>query len=842
MTGDLPGIFGESPGLSEANIAGTIGLDGSRIGSVELTSLAATGRFADGRAQLENYSVTANGVNVKGDGTLALLRGESDLGFDLDAPDLQTLRSLTPLEMAGTLTTQGRLTGPVDLPRLKGTFAANRIAASTLDALSATADYDISIPGRRLADATVSTTMKASFLAIAGTTLGAVNARIAYAGDRVEGEVEAQLPDRRVARVEGAVTIHADHDEVHLGSARIQLGSQVWRLAQDAQDPKIVWSRQAISLHNLAFEGTAATSGRLTAFGALGRTVPSGSVSIDLRNLNVEDLPPLFPAAAGYRGILSGTALVTGTLANPEVHMGFIVANGGFRQFTFKDLTLLARWAGEDIQGDLRIEQQPGLWLSVRGSVPTDALEPRSKRPLDLTIRSSVIDLAVVQGLTAAVTDVAGTMQIDVSVRGNTDDPHFDGFVNVSDAAFLLQSTGVRYKNGLARFKMTPDNVVVEQFRIEDDKGDELRLTGAAGTHQLRLGKVALELSASRFELLQNELGDIDVDAVLTVSGSLTAPVINGDVVLYRAAVRVDRLIEMLQRPYQIEQSETPPSDQIADRDNPPKQPFSQRVQLALHVLAPNNLTLRGDDLRFTPDSALGLGSLDVTLGGDLTIRKSVDERATVSGAFTAVRGFYGFQGRQFAVERGGSIKFVGGSILDSAISVAATRLVAGVEVRVSVQGTVRKPALQLTSSPALEESDILSLLVFNVPVNELGASEREQLALRAASLAVGYVATPAISAFGQILGLDFLQLEQTGNATSGFRVSAGREIFRGLFLTYGREFGPLEYNEFQAEYQLSRYLRVRANGSDARGVRVRSGLFRRVETAGIDLIFFFSY
>ena len=257
------------------------------------------------------------------------------------------LRSLTPFEMAGTLTTQGRLTGPIDSPRLKGTFAANRIAASTLDALSATADYDISIPGRRLADATVSTTMKASFLAIAGTTLGAKNARISYAGDRVEGEVEAQLPDRRVARVEGAVRRSIPITmKCSSGSARIQLGSQVWRLAQDAQDPKIVWSRQAISLHNLAFEGTAATSGRLTAFGALGRTVPSGSVSIDLRNLNVEDLPPLFPAAAGYRGILSGTALVTGTLANPEVHMGFIVANGGFRQFTFKDFDLVSAVGG----------------------------------------------------------------------------------------------------------------------------------------------------------------------------------------------------------------------------------------------------------------------------------------------------------------------------------------------------------------------------------------------------------------------------------------------------------------------------------------------------------------
>src|SRR4029453_7162254 len=243
-----------------------------------------------------------------------------------------------------------------------------------------------------------------------------------------------------------------------LGTARIQLGSQVWRLAQDTtQDPKIVWSPQSISLHNLAFEGTASTSGRLTAFGTLGRTAPAGSISIDLRNLNVEDLPPLFPASPGHRGILRGTALVTGTLANPEVHIGLIVANGGFRQFSFKDLTLLARWAGEDIQGDLRIEQQPGLWLSVRGSVPTDVPAPRSKRPLDLTIRSSVIDLSVVQGLTAEVTDVVGTMQIDMNVRGHTEDPQFSGFVDLSNAAFRVRATGARYKHCFALFKSMSD-------------------------------------------------------------------------------------------------------------------------------------------------------------------------------------------------------------------------------------------------------------------------------------------------------------------------------------------------------------------------------------------------
>jgi hypothetical protein len=60
--------------------------------------------------------------------------------------------------------------------------------------------------------------------------------------------------------------------------------------------------------------------------------------------------------------------------------------------------------------------------------------------------------------------------------------------------------------------------------------------------------------------------------------------------------------------------------------------------------------------------------------------------------------------------------------------------------------------------------------------------------------------------------------------------------------VTYAREFSSEPYNEVLAEYELSRYLRVRANASDVSGVRSRASLFRRIERAGIDLIFFFSY
>ena len=147
------------------------------------------------------------------------------------------------------------------------------------------------------------------------------------------------------------------------------------------------------------------------------------------------------------------------------------------------------------------------------------------------------------------------------------------------------------------------------------------------------------------------------------------------------------------------------------------------------------------------------------------------------------------------------------------------------------------------TSSPALEESDILSLLLFNAPSNELGAGQRTELAVQAATLASGFVVSPAISAVGEKLGLDFLQLEPTSSGSSAsFRLSAGREIWKGLFLTYSREFSSDPYNEVLAEYELSRYLRLRAMGSDAPGARTRESLFHRVERFGVDVLFFFSY
>jgi autotransporter translocation and assembly factor TamB len=156
--------------------------------------------------------------------------------------------------------------------------------------------------------------------------------------------------------------------------------------------------------------------------------------------------------------------------------------------------------------------------------------------------------------------------------------------------------------------------------------------------------------------------------------------------------------------------------------------------------------------------------------------------------------------------------------------------------------GTLRQPELQLSSVPPLDASDILSLIVFNAPTNELSAAQQQELLVRAGALAAGFLATPIVSAIQQEIGLQVLDIEpSTDLVNSGPRVTVGQELAPGLVAQFSRQFGQEPYDEATIEYYLSRILRLRATFSDAQSLEARSP-FRRIERAGIDLLFFFSF
>jgi len=105
---------------------------------------------------------------------------------------------------------------------------------------------------------------------------------------------------------------------------------------------------------------------------------------------------------------------------------------------------------------------------------------------------------------------------------------------------------------------------------------------------------------------------------------------------------------------------------------------------------------------------------------------KEQGQRFTLAGSINTVRGFYQFQGRRFDVTRDGRIRFAGLSEINPLIDVTAIRVINGVEARVHISGTARAPKLTLSSTPPMDEADILSLIVFNASINSLGTDEEE--------------------------------------------------------------------------------------------------------------------
>ena len=126
---------------------------------------------------------------------------------------------------------------------------------------------------------------------------------------------------------------------------------------------------------------------------------------------------------------------------------------------------------------------------------------------------------------------------------------------------------------------------------------------------------------------------------------------------------------------------------------------------------------------------------------------------------------------------RDSQIRFQGTRPIDPALQVDAQRVISGVTAIVNIRGTARQPQVRLSSTPPLDEADVLSLIVFNQPINQLGEGERLNLAERAGGLAAGYLASPLANSIADALDLDIFEIRATGGINGQPSVALGQQI-----------------------------------------------------------------
>ena len=810
-------------------------LGASVVRGIPVNTGTAVASMADSLMRVDRLELFGPSLDVTATGTLALdAVRTSRLDYQVSRADLPGLRDTLGRDMSGVLTTTGVLTGTTAMPHLTGDASITSVGLAGTTASTARGTYDVEWP----VDTPTAFTghLVAAFGSIVSTTPLA---------DRLELDLtrsDGGLVVRASAVLTGGDTIAGtlngglDLDAQRLSIAALTLDARgtSWQLAP-ASSARLAWTEVATSIDALQLVDRATGRQRVTVSGTWDPAMPSSGLRLVTQGVLVEPLATTAQGAALYAGTLETDLLISPTTSQPRLSGTFAVTGGRVRRLQYERFAGHVEYQGDTAAVDVRFDQAPGVWLTAVGTLPASALDRTApEQPLRLALKSSPIGMGLLEGVTDLVKNVDGQMQLDVTVLGTTRDPHFTGRVDLRGAAFDVTASGARYKNGRLALALGSDRVTVETLHVEDELGHPLDVTGSLGTHELRVGDLQVAVSARNFQVLRNEFGRVQVDARLTLGGEFESPRLAGAVTVSAGSLNVDRILDRTMfQPYATVQSSLPAVDPIVALN-----PW-ERLGLDIELHVPGTLRMTGENVQVSPGTPLGLGDINLRAFGDLYLYKDPAQPMYVTGSFDSLTGTYAFQSRRFDLDPISSITFRGD--LNPELYVTVNRLISGVDTRVSIVGALEQPELRLASTPPLDPSDILSLIVFNTSTNELSALQQQQLAIRAGTLAAGFIAAPMVSALERTLGIDTLEIEPGADIRGGARVTVGNEIAPGLVARFSRQFGAADYDEATLEYYLSRILRIRATFSDAGTLTARSP-FRRVERAGIDLLLFFSF
>jgi len=236
------------------------------------------------------------------------------------------------------------------------------------------------------------------------------------------------------------------------------------------------------------------------------------------------------------------------------------------------------------------------------------------------------------------------------------------------------------------------------------------------------------------------------------------------------------------------------------------------------------------DDLRI-----IGYG-MDIELGGSLVIGRGFDEDnlpgPALKGEIKVRKGTLKVMNRMFDVERG-NIKFTETVPANPHLDLMLETQVGAYLVRILVSGHAVDPVIELTSEPDLSEEDIMAVLLFGQPMNDLDNDQRgrmqeendpsKELQKNLAGLAFALGTKGLQDSMSDSFGVDMVQMGSDSSGDSTLMV--GKFITPDMVLKYNQSLEKSGTYFMNLEYSLNRYFKVittYGQGEEASGAELR--------------------
>ncbi|HET9915964.1 MAG TPA: translocation/assembly module TamB domain-containing protein, partial [Candidatus Binatia bacterium] len=799
-------VQGSVPSLDKMTVRANLEVLPSTVGAVQVRGGDLDAAYGDGRIRIARASLRSadSTITVKGDLGTALDQ-QGKLTYDVRSENLTPWLALVGRKGAGALTLTGSAQGGLAELTTRGLMKAARLQLDGFSAGSVAVDFDLA---RKRGQAIPTGNIVARLADLkAGAELQKLDATIKLLPQR-EMQIEARAQDSfsREHRFKGSLDYGAPDKVARVNQLSLSLPDGNWNLAQPAtltQRGETFWVER-FTLRNQ--ERQATLDGQVSLRG-------TQALNLTADRVPLESLAAFLPEQAKMTGLISLHAKVGGSAAAPLIGAVLKLTDSTLGGQKYQGLVAEVNYRERQADVNLTLQQDSNHSLNATGKLPLllswqDGWRSEVTGALDLRIKSAGLSLAFLNAYAAkAVRDIGGDVSLDVTARGALLEPRWSGSLRLAGGKLKLTALNVDLTEIGTAVSFDQRRLTIADFSARAGEG-RLAGSGALSLKQYQIENFKFALEARRWPAIQTRRYQAQIGGNVELTGSLSAPKLAGRVDIIEANLRPD-LASLTQSSTPVKRDETivvVNRDGIRRAETTPNNANNgqgdaelfKKLALDLDVRMPRNVWVRH------PDAV-------AELRGQVRATKISGQELQLVGLAEIVRGWAAFQGRRFDFVRG-DIRFIGGAKVDPTLDIVAQHRLPQYTVDALVGGTAEKPSLVLRSDPALDQSDILALLVFGKTTKDLGRGEQLSLKQNALDISSGFAAAKIGSAVAEAIGLDALGFDLGDFDFSGGRIGYGRYIGRRTYVTLSQELAGERGQKASVEYQFSRDWKIESS------------------------------
>lgn len=378
------------------------------------------------------------------------------------------------------------------------------------------------------------------------------------------------------------------------------------------------------------------------------------------------------------------------------------------------------------------------------------------------------------------IESLKGKAYFVISLTGSWDKPNIDGGIDLVDGSLAIKNFPYRMSSISAYLYIDNDKMTIKNINGKLAGGD-VSASGSAYLQGMKIKNFIIEAILKDLTISPARDLQATFDGNLFYRGTLKSQELTGDILIKKS--KYTRRVEWKSWLLDIRKKEAP-------------KPITSRLgQTAL------NVKVRGDNLFINNNIA------DTTAKMDILVRGTIS-RPVLLGRLNSDKGIVYFRNNEFRVLKA-RIDFIDPETTIPYFDIVAETKIKNYHIRLSLDGNFEHFNLSLNSDPALNESDILSLLTVGHLGKQMKGLEGSVGTSEATSFLAGKLQDVLEERIKTITGIDRIQIDPQVSKSTGTvnpRITISKKILGDkLHITYSASTGTDEEQVWKLEYFLGK-------------------------------------